>query len=160
MRRRADPPLSAEDCFHPETKEEGLAAGFWSVTGGAMCPTYRVTLLGKTAKNRTRVVEYRGFSASELAERMTLDGWGAPPLAEVARLCESAPSSSHIVKDLECKRFKKDRYDSDPRLGEIDHITPVVFGGECSESNLRLLCKGCNRTKAAYEKTRFAERAA
>jgi 5-methylcytosine-specific restriction endonuclease McrA len=59
-----------------------------------------------------------------------------------------------------CKRSKKDRYDSDPTLGEIDHIQPVVFGGANTLENLRLLCKSCNRRKAAFEKKRFAGRAA
>lgn len=55
-----------------------------------------------------------------------------------------------------CKRHKADKYDSDPTLGEIDHIRPLVFGGDHSLENLRLLCKGCNRKKAAYERRRFA----
>lgn len=56
-----------------------------------------------------------------------------------------------------CKRHKVDRYDSDPKLGEIDHILPVVFGGTNDPENLRLLCKDCNRKKASYERSRYLE---
>lgn len=55
-----------------------------------------------------------------------------------------------------CKRQKRDQYDRDPALGEIDHIVPVVFGGENSLTNLRLLCKKCNRKKAGREQMRYA----
>jgi hypothetical protein len=46
------------------------------------------------------------------------------------------------------RRDKRDRYDSDPDLAEIDHIHPVVEGGTNEPQNLQLLCLGCNRTKA------------
>jgi len=32
---------------------------------------------------------------------------------------------------------------------EIDHIIPVSRGGATTTTNLQILCKGCNRTKAA-----------
>jgi 5-methylcytosine-specific restriction endonuclease McrA len=37
---------------------------------------------------------------------------------------------------------------------EIDHITPVVNGGTNNESNLRILCRPCNRGKKSYENER------
>lgn len=51
-----------------------------------------------------------------------------------------------------CKRTKDNRYDSDDNLGEIDHIVPVCHGGSNELDNLRLLCKGCNRDKGAWER--------
>lgn len=32
---------------------------------------------------------------------------------------------------------------------EIDHITPFCVGGKNEESNLRVLCEGCNRSEAS-----------
>lgn len=57
-----------------------------------------------------------------------------------------------VLCGVACKRDKANRYDADPTLGEIDHITPVCRRGTNELANLRLLCKRCNRRKAAYER--------
>ena len=62
---------------------------------------------------------------------------------------------------VEVKVYKDDRYDSDPRLAEIDHIIPVADGGTNDPQNLRLLCLACNRKKVGeYARRRFAEKSA
>lgn len=43
---------------------------------------------------------------------------------------------------------KRDRYDADKDLAEIDHIKPVRDGGKNDPQNLRLTCLACNRRKA------------
>ena len=35
--------------------------------------------------------------------------------------------------------------------GEIDHITPLVLGGQHREANLRLLCHECHKAKTALD---------
>lgn len=49
---------------------------------------------------------------------------------------------------VECLREKRDKYDSRPTLGEIDHVQAVRDGGSDDISNLQLLCLKCNRKKA------------
>lgn len=49
---------------------------------------------------------------------------------------------------VDCKRHKDDKYDSDPLLGEIDHIVAVADGGTENPQNLQLLCLSHNRKKA------------
>jgi len=56
---------------------------------------------------------------------------------------------------------KRDRYDADPDLAEIDHIRALADGGNNSPENLWLLCLGCNRKKAGEAaRARNAERSA
>lgn len=52
---------------------------------------------------------------------------------------------------VSCKRSKANKYDSDPTLGEIDHIVAVRDGGGDNTQNLQLLCLSCNRAKAGAE---------
>lgn len=49
------------------------------------------------------------------------------------------------------RRDKRDKYDSDPDLAEIDHIKQVIEGGTNDPQNLRLLCLGCNRKRAGED---------
>lgn len=50
---------------------------------------------------------------------------------------------------VHCEFGKRDRYDSRPHLAEIDHIIPRAAGGSRAARNLQLLCRRCNRAKAA-----------
>lgn len=49
------------------------------------------------------------------------------------------------------RKDKRDKYDADPDLAEIDHIRPVVDGGTNDPQNLQLYCLSCNRKKAGED---------
>lgn len=49
------------------------------------------------------------------------------------------------------RRSKRDKYDADPDLAEIDHIVAVKDGGTNDPQNLQALCLGCNRKKAGAD---------
>lgn len=48
---------------------------------------------------------------------------------------------------VHCEFRKRDRYGCDA-TAEIDHIVPLLRGGAADRTNLRLLCRKCNRSKA------------
>jgi hypothetical protein len=61
---------------------------------------------------------------------------------------ERDKGTCQLCGKTDLRREKKDRYDSDPDLGEIDHRIEAADGGSNSLDNLQLCCLACNRKKA------------
>lgn len=50
---------------------------------------------------------------------------------------------------IHCRWVREDRYDRGPDTANIDHIFPVLHGGERNRQNLQLLCARCNSQKGS-----------
>lgn len=79
-------------------------------------------------------------------------GRGLSACSPLRRLVWERDAGRCVLCGVECVRHKRDRYDANPRLGEIDHIIPIIRGGGNTLENLRLLCKACNRRKGVSER--------
>lgn len=60
------------------------------------------------------------------------------------------------VRDRVCLRYNDHCIVCIRKVGgalraELDHITPLILGGEHRESNLRLLCHECHKVKTAFD---------
>jgi 5-methylcytosine-specific restriction endonuclease McrA len=67
-------------------------------------------------------------------------------------------SSEDVAKLLRLQKAKCAFCRAGIKTGfEVDHITPLKLGGSNRPSNLQLLCRSCNRRKAAKHPIRFAQ---
>jgi 5-methylcytosine-specific restriction endonuclease McrA len=60
------------------------------------------------------------------------------------------------VRDRVCRRYNDRCIVCTLEIGgklraELDHITPLILGGQHRESNLRLVCHECHKKKSAFE---------
>lgn len=60
------------------------------------------------------------------------------------------------VRDRVCLRYNDHCIICVRKIGgklraELDHITPLILGGQHRESNLRLVCNECHKVKTAFD---------
>jgi len=60
------------------------------------------------------------------------------------------------VRERVCQRYNDTCIVCIRKIGgklraELDHITPLILGGQHREANLRLVCHECHKTKTAFD---------
>ena len=96
---------------------------------------------------------------SKIGPFFTLFGLGALVVDWLSRLLQTSEQdeadrdSRHIPRDVLGEVFRRDQGRcvecGSIEYLEVDHVIPWSRGGATSTDNLQLLCRGCNRSKAA-----------